>query len=274
MNNSRIQKCLAEKKEKSTSAFIPFITAGFPDEKTFTSIFEQLPHWGADLIEIGMPFSDPVADGPIIQQASQESLENGMTVKKLLDLVTNFRSKNSTTPVIMMGYYNPILQYGLTEFLKDAEKAGIDGLIIVDLPPEEEGDFLKNAQNHSVDLIHLIAPTTSDKRIEMIAQKSQGFLYYVSVKGITGSQSADTVQLKDKTRILQKLTNLPVAIGFGIKTPEQASQISEFADAVVVGSSLLEKIYKLREEKKNDIVPELSEWVKSFSAQMNNNLGI
>jgi tryptophan synthase alpha chain len=201
-----------------------------------------LPAAGADVIELGMPFSDPMADGPAIQAASQRALKAGATLKSTLDMVKDFRRADSQTPIILMGYFNPIYQYGTQKFVHDAYSSGVDGLIIVDLPPEEDEELCHPALTTGLHWIRLVTPTTNHKRLKTVLQNTSGFVYYVSITGITGTHSADPERVKQAITQLRDMTNLPLAVGFGIKTAEQVRTVNLFADAAVVGSALVDQI--------------------------------
>jgi tryptophan synthase alpha chain len=246
---SRISTRFAEVKKQKRAALIPFIMGGDPDMKTTAALLEALPEAGADMIEIGMPFSDPMADGPAIQAAGLRALKAGTTLHSILKLLQAFRKKDAKTPVILMGYYNPIYRYGAEKFCKDAAKAGADGMIIVDLPPEEEQEVKPFAEANQLHFIRLIAPTTDDKRLYGLMKTAGGFIYYISVTGITGSTSAGISEIKDHVIHLRRFTKLPIAVGFGIRTPEQAKKIGRFANAVVVGSALVNVIAKKKNKK-------------------------
>ena len=221
---------------------VTFLTAGDPDTDTSAEILAGLPEAGADLIEVGIPFSDPMADGPAIQQGSLRALKAGMTLKRTLDLVAGFRQDDGDTPVVLMGYYNPIYSYGVERFLADALQAGVDGLIIVDLPPEEDVELCIPALKAGVNFIRLATPTTDDRRLPAVLTNTGGFVYYVSIAGITGTRAAADQQVADAVARLRRHTDLPVAVGFGIRTPEQAGRIAGIADAAVVGSVLVETV--------------------------------
>ena len=239
---SRIAARFAELKRANRAAFIPFTTAGDPDEKTSFAILEKLVGAGADLIELGVPFSDPMADGPAIQASSLRALDAGMSLPKVLDLVRKFRKKDGNTPLVLMGYYNPVHAYGTARFAKDAADAGVDGLITVDLPPEEDDILRAPAAAQKLDVIRLVTPTTDDSRLQAVLSGASGFLYYVSIAGITGTKSFSATDVEAALKRLKAKTSLPCAVGFGIKTPEQAATIARFADAAVVGSSIVSKI--------------------------------
>jgi tryptophan synthase alpha chain len=237
---SRISSCFAELKKENRAAFIPFVTAGDPNAETTAALLDRLPSAGADLIELGVPFSDPMADGPAIQASSVRALEAGMTLPKVLELVRRFRKSHSKTPVVLMGYYNPIHKYGTARFVKDAAEAGVDGLITVDLPPEEDEVLRLPAAAQKLDIVRLATPTTDAVRLKTILDGAGGFLYYVSITGVTGTKSFAEGDVRAAIERLQRATGLPCAVGFGIKTPEQARGVAAFADAAVVGSAIVE----------------------------------
>ena len=223
-------------------ALITFIMVGDPDAKVSLDVLKSLPDAGADIIELGMPFTDPMADGPVIQLAGGRALTAGANMNQTLQMVRDFREENDTTPIVLMGYYNPVMQYGAVKFVDDAAEAGVDGLIIVDLPPEEADETLKAAKTKDIDIIRLITPTTTNERLGKIIDGASGFLYYVSITGVTGAASADLNAIKPHIEEIKGQTDIPVAIGFGIKTPEDAKNMGELADAVVVGSSIVNTI--------------------------------
>lgn len=239
---TRITKKFAALKEKKQSGFVTFITAGDPDIATCAKLLEGLPKAGADIIELGMPFSDPMADGEAIQLANIRAFKAGITLKKVLELVRGFRKTDNETPIVLMGYYNPIYAYGPEKFLKDAKEAGADGLIIVDLPPEEDDELCVPAAKHGLNFIRLVTPTTDAKRLPQVLKGASGFLYYVSIAGITGTKAVSADKVEKAVAELRKHTKLPVAVGFGITTPEQAKAISCVADAAVVGSAIVNRI--------------------------------
>ena len=239
---TRIGKRFAALKAERRAGLVTFVTAGDPDLETSKEILFGLPGAGADLIELGMPFSDPMADGPAIQASSLRALKNGMTLKKTLDLVAEFRKTDNDTPVVLMGYYNPIYILGVDAFAAEAQAAGVDGLIIVDLPPEEVDELWQPARAAGIDFIFLTAPTSDDARLPVIVKRASGFIYYVSITGITGTRSADIADVGVALKRICKHTELPIAVGFGIKTPEQAAEIASVADAAVVGSALVDII--------------------------------
>lgn len=241
-DSGRIRARFDKLKAEGRGGLVTFVTAGDPDFETSAEILSGLPQAGADLIEVGIPFSDPMADGPAIQQGSLRALRAGMTLERTLDLVAGFRERDRETPVVLMGYYNPIYSYGVERFLKDAQTAGVDGLIIVDLPPEEDVELCIPALKAGVNFIRLATPTTDDKRLPAVLTNTSGFVYYVSIAGITGTRAAADQQVADAVQRLRRHTDLPVAVGFGIRTPEQAAKIAGIADAAVVGSALVETV--------------------------------
>ncbi|AGI21962.1 tryptophan synthase subunit alpha [Pseudomonas sp. ATCC 13867] len=239
---SRLQTRFAELKQQNRAALVTFITAGDPGYSTSLDILKGLPAAGADVIELGMPFTDPMADGPAIQLANIRALGNGQNLAKTLKMVREFRQDDSTTPLVLMGYFNPIHYYGVDKFISDAKEAGVDGLIVVDLPPEHNEDLCHPAQAAGLDFIRLTTPTTDDQRLPTVLEGSSGFVYYVSVAGVTGAGAATLEHVEQAVARLRRHTDLPVSIGFGIRTPEHAASIARLADGVVVGSALVDKI--------------------------------
>jgi tryptophan synthase alpha chain len=237
---TRIDARFAQLKKENRSAFVTFLMAGDPDPATSLEIIKALPKAGADVIEIGMPFTDPMADGPSIQAAGLRALRAGMTLKKTLAMVREFRRGDDATPLVLMGYYNPIYIYGVDRFLSDAKSAGVDGLIVVDLPPEEDSELCVPAMKAGLNFIRLATPTTDDKRLPAVLANTSGFVYYVSVTGITGSASADSRAVGEAVARIKRHTALPVCVGFGIRTPEAARAIAADADGAVVGSALVD----------------------------------
>ena len=238
----RIAAKFADLKRQGRGALIPFVEAWDPDKATSMALLRGMPEAGADLIEIGMPFTDPMADGPIVQAAGKRGLAAGVKVADVLTMVRDFRADDDTTPIVLMGYLNPILSYGPERFCKDAAAAGVDGLIIVDLPTEEADLLLPHSNANGLDLIRLVAPTTDDKRLPLVLNGSSGFVYYVSIIGITGTTSATADHLQQAIPRLRKVTSLPIAIGFGVRTAEQAGTASHIADAAVVASALIDTL--------------------------------
>jgi tryptophan synthase alpha chain len=247
--NTRIEAKFAALKEQRRAALVTFITAGDPDYKTSLKIIQGLPKAGADVIEFGMPFTDPMADGPAIQAGGLRALAGGQTMKKTLQLVKEFRKGDKLTPVVLMGYYNPIYVYGVETFLQDMKKAGADGLIVVDLPPEEDDELCVPAMAAGINFIRLTTPTTDDKRAPAVFKHTSGFVYYVSVLGITGTKTPDLKSVKQNVQRLKKHTDLPICVGFGVKTAEQAATIAKTADGVVVGSALVSAVEKSLNKK-------------------------
>jgi tryptophan synthase alpha chain len=236
---TRIDRRFAELKTEGRAALVTFLTAGDPDPETSLALVRALPAAGADVIELGMPFTDPMADGPAIQLSSQRALKAGQTLKKTLELVRAFRGSDDTTPLVLMGYYNPIYIYGVDRFLRDAKSAGVDGLIIVDLPPEEDEELCLPALKAGLNFIRLATPTTDDKRLPAVLANTSGFVYYVSITGITGAATPDAGKVAAAVARIKRQTKLPVAVGFGVRTAEQAAGIASGADGVVVGSALV-----------------------------------
>jgi tryptophan synthase alpha chain len=242
MTVTRIDKRFAALKAEGRAGFVAFITAGDPDRETSLAILKGLPAAGADIIELGMPFSDPMADGPAIQASSLRALKAGASMVGTLALVKAFRAGDDTTPIVLMGYYNPIYSYGVDRFLADAGAAGVDGLIVVDLPPEEDAELCLPALTAGLNFIRLATPTTDERRLPAVLANTSGFLYYVSVTGITGTRAAASAVVREAVARLKSRTDLPVAVGFGIRTPEQAAEVARVADAAVVGSALVEAV--------------------------------
>ena len=239
---TRIDTRLAELQQQGRAAFVTFLMAGDPDPATSLAIIKALPQAGADIIEIGMPFTDPMADGPAIQAAGLRALKSGMTLNKTLAMVRAFRDGDNTTPIVLMGYYNPIFIHGVDQFLADAKAAGVDGLIVVDLPPEEDEELCIPAMKAGLNFIRLATPTTDDKRLPAVLANTSGFVYYVSITGITGSAAANAAQVGDAVARIKRHTKLPVCVGFGIRTPEAARDIAQAADGAVVGSALIDAL--------------------------------
>jgi tryptophan synthase alpha chain len=239
---TRIERRFSSLKSANRGGLVAFITAGDPTYELSLDLLRRLPEAGADVVELGMPFTDPMADGPAIQASSLRALKSGMTLKKTLRLVTEFRKGDGDTPIILMGYYNPIYSYGVPAFLKDAKAAGVDGLIVVDLPPEEDEELCLPALKAGLNFIRLATPTTDDRRLPAVLRNTSGFVYYVSIAGITGTRSAASADVSAAVARLKRHTGLPVAVGFGIRTPDQAAAIAKVADAAVVGSALVSRI--------------------------------
>jgi tryptophan synthase alpha chain len=249
------------------AALVTFVTAGDPDPETSAALLARLPAAGADIIELGMPFSDPMADGPAIQAASQRALAAGMTLRRTLAMVREFRANDDRTPIILMGYYNPIYRYGPAKFLADAIECGVDGLIVVDLPPEEDDELCHPAMTRGMHWIRLVTPTTDDRRLPTVLRHTSGFIYYVSILGITGTRSAAAEAVADAVARLRRHTSLPIAVGFGIRTPEQAAAVASVADAAVVGSALVDVMAE-RLDEHGHALPDLVERAVSFVASL------
>jgi tryptophan synthase alpha chain len=275
MNSTRIEKRFAALKSEGRAALVIFTMAGDPDTATSLAIAKALPKAGADVIELGMPFTDPMADGPAIQAAGVRALKAGQTMKKTLALVRDFRNGDDATPIVLMGYYNPIYIYGVDKFLADANSAGVDGLIVVDLPPEEDEELCLPALKAGLNFIRLATPTTDDKRLPAVLNNTSGFVYYVSITGITGSAAPDAGKVAGAVARIKRHTKLPVAVGFGVRTAEQARAIAQGADGVVVGSALVEALRQSLKDGKatpatvtavTDLVAQLAQGVRSAKA--------
>ncbi|PKG53018.1 MULTISPECIES: tryptophan synthase subunit alpha [Halomonadaceae] len=267
-HTSRLEHCFAALKQQNRPALVSYLTAGDPDAETSRRLLHGLPKAGVDIIELGMPFSDPMADGPAIQKAALRALNNGQTQAKTLEMVRRFREEDSTTPIVLMGYYNPIYCYGVERFLTDAAKAGVDGLIVVDLPPEHDEELCTPAAQHGIDFIRLATPTTDAKRLPKVLANASGFIYYVSVAGVTGGSAPTPERLEGAVSQLREHTELPIAVGFGIRTAEQAAAIGRYSDAVVVGSALVDCIEHANTpdeavERVHGLVSELAESVRA-----------
>lgn len=239
---TRIDAKFAELNAAGKKAFVSYVMAGDPDYDTSLEIVKGLPGAGVDIIELGLPFTDPMADGPTIQLAGQRALEGGMTLEKTLALAAEFRKDDDTTPIVLMGYYNPIYNRGVERFLRDAKVAGIDGLIVVDLPPEEDDELCIPAQQAGLNFIRLATPTTDDKRLPKVLENTSGFVYYVSITGITGAAAAEATDVGPEVARIKSQTDLPLVVGFGIRTPETSQSIASVADGAVVGSAIVGKI--------------------------------
>ncbi len=264
---SRIEAKFKELRKNNSSAFVTFLMAGDPDLPTSLKIMTELPKLGVDIIEIGMPFTDPMADGPAIQKAGQRALDSGTTLTKVLDLVKNIRVKNKQIPIVLMGYYNPIYSMGVEKFLENAKKAGVDGLIIVDLPPEEDSELCLPAKKAGLDFIRLATPTTSPTRLPTVLKNTSGFIYYVSVAGITGASNLNVEEVEKEVRRIKGKTHLPMCVGFGIKTPSDAEKVANIADGVVVGSAIIDLIEK--EKPIDDIKNYIKSLAKAVHCKIN-----
>jgi tryptophan synthase alpha chain len=239
---SRIERRFAAMRAEGRAGLITYLTAGDPDPDTSVRLLAGLPVAGADLVEVGMPFSDPMSDGPVIQEASQRALKRGMTLCRILALVRELRRTDDVTPIVLMGYYNPIYRYGPEHFARDAVGSGLDGVIVVDLPPEEAAELAAPARAAGLDMIRLATPTSDDRRLPHIVEHASGFIYYVAIAGITGTRSADAASVASAVARLRRFTQLPIAVGFGIRTPEQAAAVAGAADAAVVGTALVQRL--------------------------------
>ena len=270
---SRLTRRFRALRTAGRGGLVTFVTAGDPDLDSSAMLLRQLPSVGADVIELGMPFSDPMADGPAIQASSQRALAAGMTLAKTLAMVGTFREDDKETPVILMGYFNPIYQYGSQNFVEDAVAAGVDGLIIVDLPPEEDDELCHPAMTAGLHWIRLVTPTTDDRRMPTVLKNTSGFVYYVSIAGITGTRSASADVIRSAVRRLRQHTDLPVAVGFGIQTSEQVEEVVNDADAAVVGSALVREIERNLDNQGNatqDLVNQVLQRVEKLSAVLRN----
>ena len=269
MKENRLARRFEALRAAGRGGLVTFVTAGDPDLDSSAALLRQLPSVGADVIELGMPFSDPMADGPAIQASSQRALAAGMTLAKTLSMVGTFREDDDKTPVILMGYFNPIYQYGSQNFVEDAVSAGVDGLIIVDLPPEEDDELCHPAMTAGLHWIRLVTPTTDDRRMPTVLKNTSGFVYYVSIAGITGTRSANADVIRSALRRLKQHTDLPVAVGFGIRTPDQVGEVVNDADAAVVGSALVREIERNLDDQGNatqGLVDQVLKRVRGLSA--------
>lgn len=258
----RLEKALS----KPNKSLVTFITAGHPDLETSRKAMDALVENGADVLEIGFPFSDPVADGPVIEKASMKALAQGMTLQATLDMIADFRRSNQDTPIVLMGYYNPIYKMGVDAFLKRAVEVGVDGLILVDLPLEEESELTESPFYKNISLIHLITPMTREDRIEQIVKKASGFLYYVSVAGVTGTKQGDKDQIQHHIEQIRQKTELPIMIGFGIRNADQVKEMAEISDGVVVGSALVSRLDE--QGSSQEILTNLSDFVKTLASAL------
>lgn len=269
---TRLEQKLSQLKQQNKCAFVSYICAFDPNYETSFAILKNLPKSGVDIIELGIPFLDPAGDGPIIENASKRAIKSGATLKKTLAMVEEFRKNDNSTPIVLMGYYNPILKYGDESFCQDAAKSGVDALLIVDLPPEENSDFFTLAKKYSLNLIGLVAPTSNEDRIKKISAHSSGFLYLVSMLGITGTKTATIDDNKINLQKIRQNSNLPVVIGFGIKEPKQAAQFAKIGtDGVVVGSTFVKEINDnfLAEKSSEEIANNTLKKVQEFTLELN-----
>ena len=262
---SRLKDKFAALKKEGRAAFVPFITAGDPDMETSFAILESLPAAGADVIELGLPFTDPMADGPAVQASSVRALKAGASTAKVLKMVEKFRKKDKSTPIVLMGYYNPVHAYGTAKFVKDVAQAGVDGLIVVDLPMEEDEVLRVPAKAQGVDLIRFVTPTTDDARLKRIVADASGYLYYVSVAGVTGTKAVPEEEVRAALTRIRAATNLPCAVGFGIRSPEQAAGIARIADGVVVGSAIVGRVADNLGHGKERVVTEVLALTRSLA---------
>jgi len=268
---TRIARRFRALKAQGRAALVTFLTAGDPDAETSAEILAELPAAGADVIEIGMPFSDPMADGPAIQASSQRALKAGQTLRRTLEMVRTFRQSDDETPIVLMGYYNPIYVYPVAAFLEDAKAAGVDGLIVVDLPPEADDELCLPAMEKGINFIRLATPTTDARRLPRVLENTSGFLYYVSITGITGSATPDNTAVLGEVARIKQSTSLPVAVGFGVRAPEQVAAIAKGADGVVVGSALVTQIAQSLDadgRATGKTVPAVLDQVRSLSAPL------
>jgi tryptophan synthase alpha chain len=240
--SERITRRFERLRAEGRAGFVAYLSGGDPDYETSLALIKGLPKAGADVIELGVPFTDPMADGPAIQAAGLRALKAGASLPCMLDIVRAFRQVDDATPIVLMGYYNPIYRYGVERFGRDAAHAGVDGLIVVDLPPEEDAELRGPVAPQGLDFVRLIAPTTDDRRLPVVLEHASGFVYYVSITGITGAASPKAADVGAALKRVRSVTNLPVAVGFGIKTPEQGAEIARVADAAVVGTALVQRV--------------------------------
>lgn len=264
---SRISTSFEKLKAEGRSALIPYVTAGDPAPYVTVALLHAMVDAGADVIELGVPFSDPMADGPVIQLACERALLHNTRLLDVIGMVAEFRQKNDHTPIVLMGYLNPIEILGYQRFADEAKKAGVDGVLTVDLPPEESDEFNKIMRAHEIDTIYLIAPTTEEERIKYVCENGSGYLYYVSVKGVTGSASLNVQEVADKLDLIRKYTSVPLGVGFGIKDAESAKAVSAVADGVIVGSVLVNKIAELVKDQAQ-IAPQVAAIIKDMRNAM------
>ena len=249
MSRTRLDETFAKVKAEGRTALVTFVTAGDPDYATSLDLLRALPAAGADVVELGMPFSDPMADGPAIQASSLRALKAGMTLAKTLEMVRTFRRENTHTPIVLMGYFNPIYSHGSEKFVHDARDAGVDGLIVVDVPPEADDELCIPAMNAGLNFIRLATPTTDDRRLPAVLANTSGFVYYVSIAGITGTRAPDIAAVQANVNRIKAQTSLPVCVGFGVKSPEQVAALGAFADGAVVGSALVNALAESLDER-------------------------
>lgn len=264
---SRISSCFEKLQSEGRKALIPYVTAGDPAPGVTVGLLHELVNQGADVIELGVPFSDPMADGPVIQLACERALSHDTRLTDVLAMVAEFRQEDADTPIVLMGYLNPIEVMGYEKFAQQAEEAGVDGVLTVDLPPEESVEFNQIMQKHSLDTIYLLAPTSEESRIKAVCEQGSGYLYYVSVKGVTGSAALDVQAVADKLAVVRKYTDLPLGVGFGIKDAASAKAVSEVADGVIVGSVLVNKIAELVKQPEQ-IAPQVGAIINDMRTAM------
>ena len=264
---SRMADCFQALKEQGRTALVTFVTAGDPEPWVTVPLMHKMVEAGADVLELGVPFSDPMAEGPVIQKASERALINHVSLRDVLGMVREFRKRDTRTPVVLMGYLNPIEVMGYEVFAAAAGEAGVDGVLTVDLPPEEAGELDAALASRALDIIYLLAPTSTRERIQRVADSARGFVYYVSLRGVTGASHMDMGEVGDKLAEIRQFTNLPVGVGFGIKNPELAAQVAALADAVVVGSALVDRIARLEKEPER-INDELGNFIATLRAAM------
>ncbi|MDE3207308.1 MAG: tryptophan synthase subunit alpha [Pseudomonadota bacterium] len=257
---SRLHEVFTSLRSRKRCALVPYITAGDPSPELTVPLMQALVKAGADVIELGVPFSDPMADGPVIQRAGERSLAKGVGLRHVLQMVKHFRQDDQVTPVVLMGYANPIEALGIEQFASLSGQAGVDGVITVDYPPEEAGRFVQVIQRAGIDPIFLLSPTTAADRIELILKQAAGFIYYVSLRGVTGSSNLDIDDVRSQIETIRSRTSLPIGVGFGIRDPEHAAQVAQFADAVIIGSRLVAEV----EAAGDDAVPRLAELLEQF----------
>jgi len=262
---SRLADTFARLKKEGRAAFVPFITAGDPDMETSFAILSKLPEAGADVIELGMPFTDPMADGPAVQASSVRALQAGASMVKVLEMVKKFRKADGTTPIVLMGYYNPIHAYGTARFARDVAAAGVDGLIVVDLPIEEDEVLRVPAKAQGVDLIRFVTPTTDEARLKRIADGASGYLYYVSVAGVTGTKAVPEEEVRAAMARVKAITDLPCTVGFGIRSIQQAAAIARVADGVVVGSAIVSKVAENMNAGRERIISDVLELTRALA---------
>jgi tryptophan synthase alpha chain len=264
---SRIKGCFEQLKKENKKALISYIAAGDPNPDITLNLMHAMVEAGADIIELGVPFSDPMADGPVIQKASERALIYGTSLSDVLAMVKTFRESNEKTPVVLMGYLNPIEIMGYDVFARSASESGIDGVLTVDIPPEEAGGYIPTLKNHKLDPIFLLSPTTTRERMKQVCDVASGFVYYISVKGVTGTSALDTSEVAERLKLIKEITNLPVGVGFGIKSAEMAAAVSEVADAVVVGSALVSLVEQNAQDD-DRIIKEISRTLSSMRVAM------